>query len=64
VLYLLLIIFLVGYDVPIDNETFLVTDFINLKIKPAQSFRDVHIDRIYVYKSIQYEYNRRDVIFF
>jgi hypothetical protein len=64
VLYLLLIIFLVGYDVPIDNEMFLVTDFMNLKIKPAQSFRGVHIDRIYVYKSIQYEYNRRDVIFF
>jgi hypothetical protein len=64
VLYLLLIIFLVGYDVRIDNETFLVTDFMNFKIKPAQSFRGVHIDKIYVYKSIQYEYNRRDVIFF
>jgi hypothetical protein len=29
-------------DVPIDSKTFLVTDFVNLKIKPAQSFGDVH----------------------
>jgi hypothetical protein len=25
-----------------------VTDFVNLKIKPAQSFRDVHIGRVCV----------------
>jgi hypothetical protein len=37
VLYLRLIIFLVGGDVPVDNETLLVTDFVNLKIKPVQS---------------------------
>jgi hypothetical protein len=27
--------FLVGGDIPVDNETFLVTDFVNFKIKPA-----------------------------
>jgi hypothetical protein len=56
--------FLVGYDVPINNEMFLMTDFINLNIKPTQSFKGAHMNRMYVYKSIQYEYNRRDVIFF
>jgi hypothetical protein len=25
-------------DVPIDSKVFLVTDFVNLKIKPTQSF--------------------------
>jgi hypothetical protein len=29
-------------DVLIDSEVFLVTDFINLKIKPAQSFKCAH----------------------
>jgi hypothetical protein len=29
----------VGGDVPINSETFLVTDFMNLKIKSAQSFK-------------------------
>jgi hypothetical protein len=33
---------------PIDSETLLVTDFVNLKIKPAQSFRDAHKDRVCV----------------
>jgi hypothetical protein len=42
VLYLRLIILLVRGDVPVDNETFLMTDFVNLKIKPAQSFKCVH----------------------
>jgi hypothetical protein len=32
-LYLCLIIFLIRDDVPIDSETFLVTDIVNLKIK-------------------------------
>jgi hypothetical protein len=49
VLYLRLIIFLVGDDVFIDSETLLVTDFVNLKIKPAQSFRGTHRDTIYVH---------------
>jgi hypothetical protein len=29
----------VGGDVPVDSETLLVTDFVNLKIKPIQYFR-------------------------
>jgi hypothetical protein len=49
VLYLRLIILLVKDDVPVDNETLLVTGFINLKIKPAQSFKDDYKDRIYVH---------------
>jgi hypothetical protein len=47
-LYLRLIILSVGGDVPINSETLLVTDFINLKIKPAQSFRCAHRGRVYV----------------
>jgi hypothetical protein len=38
----------VGGDVPIDNKTFLMTDFINLKIKPAQSFGCAHKGMVYV----------------
>jgi hypothetical protein len=38
----------VGGDVPIDSETFLVTDFVNLKIKPTQSYEDAHKGRVYV----------------
>jgi hypothetical protein len=41
----------VGDDVPVDSETLLLTDFINLKIKPTQSFesfRCAHSDRICV----------------
>jgi hypothetical protein len=38
----------VGGDISIDNETLLVTDFINLKIKLTQSFRDAHMDRMCV----------------
>jgi hypothetical protein len=38
--------FLVGVDIFVDNEMFLVIDFINLKIKPTQSFECVHTDRI------------------
>jgi hypothetical protein len=39
----------VGGDVLIDSETFLVTDFMNFKIKPAQSFRCAHMDRVSVH---------------
>jgi hypothetical protein len=46
VLYLWLIIFSVGDDVSIDGELFLVTDFVNLKIKLAQSFRCAHKNKI------------------
>jgi hypothetical protein len=34
----ILIIFLVGGDVHIDSKILLVTDLVNLKIKPVQSF--------------------------
>jgi hypothetical protein len=49
VLYLRLIIFLVRDDVFVDSETLLVTDFVNLKIKPTQSFKGAHSDRVCVY---------------
>jgi hypothetical protein len=48
VLYLWLIIFLVRGDVSVNSEMLLVTDFVNLKIKSAQSFECAHIGRIYV----------------
>jgi hypothetical protein len=35
-------------DVLVDNEPLLVTDFMNLKIKPTQSFRGVHMGRVYM----------------
>jgi hypothetical protein len=46
VLHLRLIIFLVGGDIPIDSDSVLVTDFMNLKIKLTQSFRGDYIDRV------------------
>jgi hypothetical protein len=48
-LYLRLVILLVEDDVPVDSESFLMTDFVNLKIKLSQSFRYAHIDMIYIY---------------
>jgi hypothetical protein len=36
-------------DVPVDSETLLVTDFVNLKIKLAQSFKYTHRNKIYVH---------------
>jgi hypothetical protein len=35
-------------DVSVDSDALLMTDFMNLKIKPAQSFRDGHRGRVYV----------------
>jgi hypothetical protein len=35
-------------DNPVDSETLLVTDFVNLKIKPAQSFRSAYRGRVCV----------------
>jgi hypothetical protein len=35
-------------DIYIDNETLLMTDFVNLKIKSVQPFRCAHINRIYI----------------
>jgi hypothetical protein len=46
VLHLQLIILSVGDDVPVDSESLLVTDFVNLKIKPAQFFGDAHNGRV------------------
>jgi hypothetical protein len=37
-----------GNDIPVDREILLVTDFINLKIKLTQSFRDAHTNRVYM----------------
>jgi hypothetical protein len=48
VLYLRLIILSVGGDVPIDSDTLLMTVFVNLKIKSAQSFRGAHKNRVCV----------------
>jgi hypothetical protein len=36
----------VRYDVFINSETFLMTDFRNLKIKSVQSFESIHMDRL------------------
>jgi hypothetical protein len=48
VLYLRLIIFLAGDDVSVDSEPLLLTDFVNLKIKPSQSFVCAHKGMIYI----------------
>jgi hypothetical protein len=48
VLYLRLIILSVGDNVFIDNETLLMTDFVNLKIKSTQSFKVIHRGRMHV----------------
>jgi hypothetical protein len=40
--------FLVGDNIFIDSETLLMTDFMNLKIKLAQSFERTHKDRMCV----------------
>jgi hypothetical protein len=38
----------VGGDVPVDSEALLVTDFVNLKIKPTQTFEGAHRGRLHV----------------
>jgi hypothetical protein len=35
-------------DVPVDSDALLVTDLVNLKIKPAQSFGGAHRGRVCV----------------
>jgi hypothetical protein len=60
-LHLRLIILSVGDDVPVDSKTLLMTDFVNLKIKMAQSFGGAHRGRmcVCVYRgeySYVYEY--------
>jgi hypothetical protein len=53
VLHLRLIILSVEDDVPVDSESFLVIDFVNLKIKPTQSFECVYRGRVctHIYRS-------------
>jgi hypothetical protein len=36
-------------NVFVDSETFLMTDFVNLKIRAAQFFRDAHRERVRVF---------------
>jgi hypothetical protein len=38
------------------SKTFLMTDFVNLKIKLIQFFRDAHRTRIYIYKYLYLYY--------
>jgi hypothetical protein len=40
---------LIGGDISVDSDVLLVIDFVNLKIKSAQSFRCAHKDRVCVY---------------
>jgi hypothetical protein len=47
-LYLCLIILSIVGDVLVDNETLLMTNFVNLKIKPVQFFRCGHRVMLYV----------------
>jgi hypothetical protein len=41
--------FLVKDGVSVDSDVLLVTDFVNLKIEPTQSFRDAHRDKMCIY---------------
>jgi hypothetical protein len=43
----------VRYDISVDSEMLLVTDFMNLKIKPNQSFRGTYTYMICVYVFIE-----------
>jgi hypothetical protein len=47
-LYLRLITFLVRADISVNSKMLLVTDFVNLKIKLSQSFKDAHRDMMYI----------------
>jgi hypothetical protein len=47
-LHLRLIILSVGADVPVDSETLLMTDFINLKIKADSVFRRVECACVFI----------------
>jgi hypothetical protein len=39
----------VGGDVPVNSNTILMIDFMNLKIKLTQSFRNAHKGKIYIH---------------
>jgi hypothetical protein len=41
--------FFVRDDVPVDSETLLMVNFINLEIKPTQSFKNDHKDKIHIH---------------
>jgi hypothetical protein len=61
IIYLRLIILSVVVYVSVNTETLLVINFVNLKIKSIQSFKDVHRSRMYTYIFIRvylymYEY--------
>jgi hypothetical protein len=43
----------VGGDVPVNNDALLMIDFMNLKIKSAQSFKYTHKDRVCIYVFIE-----------
>jgi hypothetical protein len=43
----------VGGNVPVDSETILLIDFMNLKIKPVESFRGVYRDKVCVHIFIE-----------
>jgi hypothetical protein len=53
VLHLQLIILSVIGDVPVDYETLLMIDFMNLKIKLIRFFKCVHMGRVYAYVFIE-----------
>jgi hypothetical protein len=46
----------VGDDVSVDSETLLMTDLVNLNIKPAQYFKGTHKDmiciRVFIYVDV------------
>jgi hypothetical protein len=44
--------FSVGDDVSVDSKTFLIINFINLKIKSTQSFKCTYKYKIYIYTHI------------
>jgi hypothetical protein len=48
VTYLWLIILSVVGNFSVNSDTLLVTDFMNLKIKPAQSFESAHRSMVYM----------------
>jgi hypothetical protein len=43
----------VGDDISVDSETLFVIDFMNFKIKSAQSFRCTHKDSVYIHVFIR-----------
>jgi hypothetical protein len=42
-----------GDDVSVNSETLLLIDFTNLKIKPTQSFKSGHKDKLCIYVFIE-----------